>query len=483
MFEAFKNFIRRVRGLATNSFLRSVEDIAKAQNVNIDTMMDNINLWLNMYSGNAPWLHEDDKSLQLPSIIASEMARMVTLEMAVSITGSPMADFISEQIKPVLQGIRLTTEYACAGGGVFFKPCVTGDKQITVETILANSCYPRAFNTNLQITAASFVYRRWEGKKVYTRIESHDWDGRTLTIRNTAYVSSFDDALGTECALTEVSEWAEIDPVVEIQNVTSPLYAYFKIPIGNTVDMDSPLGVSIYSRAVDTIRDADEQYQRLMWEYEGGELAIDAAEDAFDSGSGEPQLPKGKERLFRMNYMDAAKNSDTLLFKEWAPSLRDSNYISGLNRVLMQIENQCSLSRGTLSDAQDVAKTATEIKISKYRIYDTVSDIQSSLERALNELIEAIHTLAVLYDMAPDGKYEATYTWDDSVLVDAETERMRDQQEVTQGLMMKYEYRMKWYGESEEEAKRKLGDTEDFSDDDLLSFQNEPPAGVNTSEE
>lgn len=149
----------------------------------------------------------------------------------------------------------------------------------------------------------------------------------------------------------------------------------------------------------------------------------------------------------------------------------------------MQIENQCSLSRGTLSDAQDVAKTATEIKISKYRIYDTVSDIQSSLERALNELIEAIHTLALLYEMAPDGKYEATYTWDDSVLVDSETERMRDQQEVSQGLMNKYEYRMKWYGESEEEAKRKLGDTKDFSDDDLMGFQNEPPAGGNTSEE
>lgn len=459
--------------------LHDVSEIAKAQNLKTDAMMEAINTWLDMYSGKAPWLADGDKSLNLPAAIAAEMARMVTLEMEVKVTGSPMADFIAKQIQPVLDGIRLTTEYACAGGGIFFKPCVSGDKIVT-EVIMANACYPRAFNSNLDITAVSFIYRHWEGKKIYTRVESHDMDDTTLTIKNSAFVSTMEEKIGKPCELSEVPAWADIDPVVVVKDIDTTLYAYFKIPVGNTVDIRSPLGVSCYSRAVDAIRDADEQYQRLMWEYEGGEMAIDVAEDVFYDGGVELELPKGKERLFRTNHMDSAKTSGDALFKEWAPSLRDGNYISGLNRVLMQIENQCCISRGTLSDVQETAKTATEIKITKQRTYATVSDIQTALERALDGLISAIHTLAVLYELVPDGEYEATYTWDDSVIVDSEAERIRDQEEVARGLMQKYEYRMKWRGESEAEAKKVLGMLDDLTDDEVMGF-NEPP--VNPTEE
>ena len=44
------------------------------------------------------------------------------------------------------------------------------------------------------------------------------------------------------------------------------------------------------------MQDADDQYQRLLWEFEGGELAIDADITVLEA-SGE--LPRGKKRLFR----------------------------------------------------------------------------------------------------------------------------------------------------------------------------------------
>lgn len=39
--------------------------------------------------------------------------------------------------------------------------------------------------------------------------------------------------------------------------------------------MDSPLGISFFSDAKDLIQKADEQFGRLDWEYEGGQMAID----------------------------------------------------------------------------------------------------------------------------------------------------------------------------------------------------------------
>lgn len=432
-------------------------------------MLNRIELWLNMYSGNADWINEDNQTLGLPAIISSEMARMVTLEAEVNVGGSPMADFIAKQLEPVLENLRTYVEYACAGGGLVFKPIVV-DARIITEIIQANMFFPTAFESSGKITAGYFVYRKWMGKKIYSRLEYHELIGTTYTIRNTCYSSLNEENLGTLCSLAEVEDWAEIDPEVVINNIDSPLFAYFKIPIGNTIDTHSPLGVSVFSRAVSLIRDADEQYQSLLWEYKGGELAIDASVDAFEMEGKEPKLPKGKERLYRTNALDSAMAKDGEIFKEWAPTLRDSNYMSGLNRLLIQIEDACCLSRGTLSDAQIESRTATELKINKQRTYATVSDIQTALEKALNKLIYAMQVEAILYKLAPNGECKAQYVWDDSVIVDAEAERLRDQQEVSQGLMKKWEYRMKWYGEDEETAKMMVADDNYPDDDTILGF-------------
>ena len=47
-------------------------------------------------------------------------------------------------------------------------------------------------------------------------------------------------------------------------------------------------------------------------------------------------------------------------------------------------------------------------------------------------------------------------TFKDSILVDEETERQQDRADVSMGVMSLAEYRAKWYGETEEEAAKKL---------------------------
>lgn len=449
--------------------MRSIAEVTKEQTIASTDMMDAITTWLAMFSNEAKWLKKNPVTLGLPAIIASDIARSVTLEMEVNVSGSEMADFISDQLQSVRKNIRVNTEYACAGGGIVFKPYVS-DERIITEVVQADYFCPLAYNNSGKITAAYFLYRSWKGRKVYSRLERHELNGTDYTITNKAYVSSVEEAIGTPCPLTEVDDWADIEPEVTINDIESPLFAYFKIPIGNTVDKNSPLGVSVYARAVSLIKDADEQYRRLLWEYEGGELAIDAAEDAFRRVNGLPVLPKGKERLYRTNNLDSATASTDALMKEWAPSLRDANYISGLDKILMRIEDACSLSRGTLSDVDAVARSATEIKILKQRSYSTVSEIQKSLQLSLDDLIYAMYALANLYKLAPNGKYNTTYVWDDSIVIDAEVERVRDQSEVSQGLMAKYEYRMKWYGEDELTARRKCDEMDGLSDDEILGF-------------
>jgi len=468
--DGVKTIFRRIKRMFKTSFISSISEVTKHESLMTETMMASIEHWIDMFEGDPP------KSLKLPAIIASEVARAVTLEMKVELSGSAMGDFINEQFKPVIKDIRPNTEYACAGGGIVFKPYVS-DEGIVTEIIHANACYPIAFNAAQKITSMFFVYRVWKGKKVYSRLEKHALNGTVYTITNKAYVSTYEESLGDECSLAEVEEWADIEPEVVLENIKAPLFSYFKIPVGNTIDIRSPLGVSVYSRACDLIHEADKQFGRLLWEYEGGELAIDASVDAFKTLNGLPVLPEGKERLYRTNDIDAVSAGSELL-KAWNPTLRDSNYMAGLNRILCQIEDACSLARGTISDPNQVEKTATEMKITKQRSYALVSDIQTSLQTALDDLAYAMYCLAILYDLCPDGTYQTAYTWDDSIIIDAEAERQRDREDVVDGLMQKWEYRMKWYGETEEKAKSMIDSNTDNTDDEILGFLKEEEAKV-----
>ena len=96
-----------------------------------------------------------------------------------------------------------------------------------------------------------------------------------------------------------------------------------------------------------------------------------------------------------------------------------------------------------------------------FRSYQLVSDIQLSLENALNELIRIIDDLCDIYNLAPSGNYDVSYKWDDSIIIDAEKEKLQDMQEVNNGLMPKWKYKVKWQGLTEEQAKAEIADEDE----------------------
>lgn len=484
MWKAIANIIERVRGklFGKSAFNRS----QLASTFITDEMASAIDRWASLYRNQAPWLTRNSSGLSLPSSIAREMATLVTLEMKVSISDpvssnndaafdSTRAGFIAEVFKLLAPQYQVQTEYACALGGLVFKPYVDGNT-VAVDFVQADDFYPVSFNSRGEITAAVFLERKRDGRAFYTRAERHDITNTGYVITNRAFISHADNDIGSEIPLTDVEEWKDLQPITPIEKVDFPLFAYFRIPQGNVVDKHSLLGVSVYARAdsAGLIEEADKQWQRLMWEFEGGELAIEAPIDAFKnvkapSGEMLPQLPVGKERLYRLNYLDINRASE--LLKPFSPQLRDESFSNGLNKILMRIEDVSGLARGTYSDINDQAKTATELKVSRQRSYATVTAIQRSLENALSNLARAVDALASLYHLAPEGVYEIAYVWDDSIVVDADAEREKDRQDVHDNLMQKWEYRVKWYGETEERAKAVLGETDSQSDDEIFGFK------------
>lgn len=79
------------------------------------------------------------------------------------------------------------------------------------------------------------------GGKYYIRLESHELDGTTYTIRNKAYYSDASGTVGAEAPLNAVPEWADIQPEITIQDMSGPLFAYFRPPGGQHNGRKQPL--------------------------------------------------------------------------------------------------------------------------------------------------------------------------------------------------------------------------------------------------
>ena len=413
-----------------------------------EKMKEALSLWTAMYDNEAPWLRKDVKSLNLPAAIAAEMARLTTVEMKSVVAGSERAEFINKSYSDALINVRRFLEYGCAKGGFIMKPYVDGGK-IKVDFIQADRFFPTAFDSAGKITGAIFMGQIKDDGKIFTRLEEHKISGGKYIITNSAYVSKTEGVIGREIPLDEVEAWAGLSPETTILNVDKLLVGYFRVPYANTVDSMSPLGVSVYARACELIEEADKQYSRLLWEFESGERALYVSDMAFKVDMrGRAIVPD--KRLYRMLSIEQGGDD---LFSDWTPTLREEHILRGLNSILRKIEFNCGLAYGTLSDVDNVDKTAEEVRASKQRSYSMVCDMQKALKNALCDLAEAMDALCSLYSLAPEGEYDISFEFDDSTVSDRAAEFLEKQQLVESGIMQPWEFRMWYFGESEEQAK------------------------------
>lgn len=421
-------------------------------------MANAIELWTRMYENRSPWVGKEIQSANLAPAIASELARLVTLEMKSEITGGASAGYLNERYqRKVLKDIRRYVEYGCAKGGLIFKPYVTG-QGLEVQFVQADCFFPLAFDSSGRITQCVFTEQFRKGKRIFTRLEVHTLQESHIRITNRAFVATNDYSLGSEVGISTVDRWSELAPDIILEGADRLLFGYFKIPLANADDSDSPLGVSVYSRAVELIREADRRYSNICWEYEGTQLAVHLATSllTYNKENDRFEYPGGKARLYRnLDYNMGA--TDKPFIETFSPEIRDTALFNGFNNQLKLIEFNSCLAYGTLSDPQNIDKTATEIKTSKQRSYVMVSDTQMALQDALEDLVYAMNFWAVLYNLIPAGSdYEISFVWDDSIIVDAELERQQDRLDVGMGVMKLEEYRAKWYGETLEEASKNL---------------------------
>lgn len=259
-----------------------------------------------------------------------------------------------------------------------------------------------------------------------------------------------------------------------------PWFQIIRPNIANNVDINSPLGVSIFANAIDNLKSID-----LVWDSYANEfilgrkrIFVNAQEWTVDSRTGE------ERDVFDSNdvviYVLPEAEDGKQLITDQTQTLRVADHIAALQNQLNLLGYKCGL--GTEHYKFDSAGVATATQIISVN-----SEMFRNLKKheiLLNDVLIGM-SRSVLYALNTFTPYkvnmeaEITIKFDDSIIVDETTERTQDIVDVNLGVLSKAEYRAKWYNEDLGTAQRAIDEIDNFSiADEETTYMEQEPAEV-----
>ena len=333
---------------------------------------------------------------------------------------------------------------------------VDGTGEIRIGYAMADQFVPLSWD-NAKVREGIFISRTAKGGWYYTRLEWHTWDGMTYTIRNELYrsdkqkgaVTDSQDILGIRVPLAEIYPYLAEETIVP---VGESLFAYWRTPIANNIDDNSPLGVSIYGNALETLHALDICYDSFVREFRLGKKRIivpaRAVRTVVDPMSGTPR-----------RYFDATDETyealasddpSDLKITDNSVELRVEEHIGALNAFLSILCLQLGFSASTFSfDQHNGLKTATEVVSENSKTYKTIKTVQNMLAPAIERIVRSIVDVAILYGMEWQGQsieslaapgYEVSIVFDDGVTQDRQTNINEGVMLVGAGLLSKFTF-------------------------------------------
>ena len=442
-----------------------------------------IESWKEIYQGRASWLPVHGRfgertmaNMNTAKALCRELAALTFSEQVkITISGDKNEAFVKAVLKE--NGFYkkfpdwLELAYAIGGGAI----CVYLDNgQIAIDFVDGDYFVPCAWNTR-RIFDGIFVSKSRKGELYRTLIkrETYDSAGLVDVVDYRLYQSLQANDLGIEIPLSDA--YPNLQEQAITNGVSAPLFSYFRPSTANHVDTDSPLGVSVYASALDTLKALDIALDSFSREFVLGRKRIIVPVSAMRYVT-DPQTGQ------RVRYFDAndevyeafqIAEGDNNKIIDNSVELRVDEHIAAINALLNVLCFQVGLSPGSLSfDAVQGVKTATEVISQNSKTYRTKTDNQNLLNETLVEMIDAIIALGVATEQISAAKYEITIDFDDSIITDRKADFQERLQLVSAGIVHPWELRAWYLGESDEDARRNVPGAVDLLDD----APDQPPA-------
>ena len=467
---------------------KEAQDKFGVETIESDVMKAALNEWVNIYQGKPDWIIKDSdiEGYNFAKTLCNRTAWLSTLMLKITVDGSERAEAINKLMGGYVHQMKNDKcEKACAFGYIVLKP-----NGKSIDYVMPWDFEP-THETDGKIDGGIFHDHHHEpgDKWYYMRLEYHrfeDWrvpqdnDVRLYRITNKTYKSTGANGIGQECNIKE-TVWADYEEDMAFTGVERPLFSIFKMPIANNIDLQSPLGVSVFSNAIRELEGLDIAWTRLDDE------TYDSQHITFlgDSLIEEPGTPVRKRRSSggivdkigralprRVRILPGSTTGDE--YHEETPSLQTADRIAEINHRLDMVGVKCGYSPGWfVLDGRTGRITATQVEADNQETIDYIKHIRDAFKVATDGLIYAIgfyldmdnpNDTRTVYlpeeeykELEAAGEdmkyyYTAHYALQD-ITYNFDEDRLRHWQYVQAGKYPLWMYYVKFEGMSEDEAK------------------------------
>jgi A118 family predicted phage portal protein len=335
--------------------------------------------------------------------------------------------------------------------------------KIRIDYLTAHNIIPLTIR-NGKVIEVAFASEVLEKGKRFIYLETHELIKGSYRITN-KYFENKDNQL-TEKPLPE--------GILSIVNTGTdiPLFSIFSPNIVNTYSNSNGLGMSIFAHAIDNLKGVDLAFNNFCRDFKlGGKKVFYSETLVRTDENGNKITPDDvMQQLFsvvgEMPLREDGKNS---LMTEYNPELRVQDNKDGIQAHLDYLSFKVGFGTKHYQFNAGSVVTATQYTGDKQELIQNAAKHYIVIEKALSQIVRAILWAGkeILGESVnPDA--EVTVNFEDSYIIDKESERLRDIQEVRDGLMNKWEYRKKWYGEDDETAKQMVSSNQ--TDDEFMGF-------------
>lgn len=435
--------------------------------------------WKDIVQGYPYWANENVRTINFAGFLCRYTAKKACLDIKVNVSGSPRADYINKCIENMVsKAIRRKTEDACALGGIVLKPSGTYNPTGAIDYVLPGSFAVTEQNANGDILGMIFMDRITKGTDYYTRLEYHHFENlsqspegtrtdteRVYVIKNKAYRSNGIKSLGNEIPLSDVPEWSAIQPEIMLSNVEKPLFAYFKMPLNNTISNSSAEGISIFAGCMEELRNLD-----IAWSVKSNEVEDSTHMTFIDENriSRPDTRNRGKKQMINLpRFVKGLRSGvdDANTIHEHVATLLTTDRLADINSILSMISTKAGFSQGQfILDRKSGAVTATQIESDDRETVETIIDVRNALKAAIKDLIYAMDKYCDVFFGMPSGYVNALDTdiadedifYFRDLMSTFEQDRQRAYQLMIQGVYSRKKYLMEYEGFGEKEADEML---------------------------
>ncbi|HBL8440867.1 TPA: phage portal protein, partial [Listeria monocytogenes] len=244
--------------------------------------------------------------------------------------------------------------------------------------------------------------------------------------------------LGTKVSLKLL--FNDIEPVVPLPKFTRPSFIYIKPNIANNKNLTSPLGISVYANALDTLKTLDLMFDSYYQEFKLGKKKVlvpsSFVKTAVNLDGSTSQYFDSTDEAFFLYQGDQDDNGKAI--KDISVEIRSTEFIESINAMLRIYAMQVGLSAGTFTFDENGLKTATEVVSEKSETYQTKNSHSQLIEQGIKEMIVSILEVGKFIEAYSGDIVELdtiTVDFDDSIAQDEDTTINRYTNAKNQGMI------------------------------------------------